>query len=82
MTLARGTAGLAKQGVEVTGFIDLKLPEEETIDPFTGKPLVMKRLSDGWVIYSVGKDLQDDGGKVDDRSDFGLGPVLPLPSLE
>ena len=73
---------LEQQGVDVTGFIDLKLPEEETIDPFSGKPLAMKKLPDGWVIYSVGKDLKDDGGKVDDHSDFGLGPVPPLPSLE
>ena len=73
---------LEQQGVEVAGLIDLKVPEEETIDPYTGKPLVMKKLPDGWVIYSVGKDLRDDGGKVDDQSDFGLGPVPPLPSLE
>lgn len=73
---------LEQQGVEVTGFGDLKLPEEETIDPFTGKPLVMKKLADGWVIYSVGKNLKDDGGKVDDQSDVGLGPVPPLASLE
>ena len=73
---------LEQQGVEVTGFIDLKLPEKETIDPFTGKPLLMKKPSGGWVIYSAGKDLRDDGGKVDDLSDFGLGSVPPLPSLE
>jgi hypothetical protein len=73
---------LEQQGVEVTGFVDLKLPEEETIDPFTGKPLVMKKLPDGWVIYSVGANLKDDGGKVDDQSDVGLGPVPPLPPLE
>ena len=73
---------LEQQGVEVTGLADLKLPEEETTDPFTGKPLLMKKLPDGWVIYSVGNALKDDGGKVDDWSDFGLGPVPPLPSLE
>lgn len=73
---------LERQGVEVTGLNDLKLPAEETIDPFTGKPLLMNKLPNGWVIYSVGKDLEDNGGKVDDLSDFGLGPVPPLPSLE
>ena len=72
---------LERQGVEVTGLVDLKLPEEATTDPYTGKPLVMKKLPDGWVIYSVGKDLKDDGGKVDDASDAGLGPVPQLPSL-
>ena len=73
---------LEQQGVEVTGLVDLKLPEGETIDPFTGKPLLMKKLPDGWVIYSVGKDLKDDGGRVDEDADVGLGPVPPLPSLE
>jgi hypothetical protein len=73
---------LEHQGVEVTGLQDLKLPEKETIDPFTGKPLLMKKLPEGWVIYSVGKNLKDDGGQVDDLIDFGLGPVPPLPSLQ
>jgi hypothetical protein len=73
---------LEQEGVEVTGLVDLRLPEDETIDPFTGNPLLMKKLPDGWVIYSVGKDLKDDGGQIDDQSDFGLSPVPPLPSLE
>ncbi len=73
---------LEQQGAEVTGFVDLHLPEEETIDPFTGQPLLMKKLPEGWIIYSVGPDLKDDGGKVEDLSDVGLGPVPPLPSLE
>jgi hypothetical protein len=73
---------LEEQGVAVTGLVDLKLPEEETIDPYTGKLLLLKKQPDGWVIYSVGKDLKDDGGKVADASDAGLGPVPPLASLE
>jgi hypothetical protein len=66
----------------VTGLADLGLSEDGTTDPFTGQPLLMKRLPDGWVIYSVGKDLNDDGGQVDDLTDFGLGPVPPLPSTD
>jgi len=73
---------LEQQGVEATGLGDLKLPEQQTIDPFTGKPLLMKELPEGWVVYSVGMDLKDDGGQVDDLADFGLGPVPPLSSLE
>ena len=73
---------LQQQGIEVTGLADLQLPEEVTTDPFTGNPLVMKQLPDGWVVYSVGNDLKDGGGDLDDDSDFGLGPVPPLPSLE
>lgn len=32
-------------------------------DPFDGKPLRYKRLERGYVIYSVGPDGNDDGGK-------------------
>ena len=33
-------------------------------DPFTGGSLLMRRLSDGLVIYSVGSNRQDDGGTI------------------
>ena len=32
-------------------------------DPFDGEPLRFRRLSAGFVIYSVGKDRTDDGGQ-------------------
>jgi hypothetical protein len=41
------------------------------IDPFNGKSLLLKRLTDGLVIYSVGQDLTDDGGEV--RADPNVG---------
>jgi hypothetical protein len=34
------------------------------LDPFTGQPLIMKSLSDGLVIYSVGQNGNDDGGQI------------------
>jgi len=34
----------------------------------------LKKLSDGWLIYAVGKNLKDDGGKLADLEDVGLGP--------
>jgi len=34
-------------------------------DPFDGKPLRLGHLPDGLVIYSVGPDKTDDGGKID-----------------
>ncbi|MBN1911546.1 MAG: hypothetical protein JW818_17525 [Pirellulales bacterium] len=52
----------------------LGLPREATLDPFTGKPLVVKKVDGGWLIYTVGPDLQDDGGSFDDGKDFGLAP--------
>ncbi|MCH5373188.1 MAG: hypothetical protein JJ992_04385, partial [Planctomycetes bacterium] len=73
---------LEQQDAPVPALVDLGLPEEQTTDPFTGKPLLMKKLPDGWVIYSVGQNQKDDGGKVDDQSDFGLGPMPPLPALD
>ncbi|HYW80294.1 MAG TPA: hypothetical protein VE890_11990 [Thermoguttaceae bacterium] len=58
----------------------LGLPAEATTDPFTGKPLQVKRLPEGWLVYSVGKDLKDDGGDVDDDAkeapDIGFAPRL------
>lgn len=32
------------------------------VDPFNGKPLLFKRLSKGYVVYSVGENATDDGG--------------------
>ena len=34
-------------------------------DPYTGKPITYKRLPDGIKVYSVGPDLTDDGGLLD-----------------
>ncbi len=56
---------------------ELGLPAEATIDPFNGEPLHVKRLPQGWLVYSVGRNLQDDGGKLDDNSDIGVGPPTP-----
>ena len=33
------------------------------IDPFDGKPLRFKKLPNGYVVYSIGMNLQDDGGR-------------------
>lgn len=61
-------------GVEAKGLEDLPLPREATIDPFTGKPLLLKHTDDGWLIYSVGTNRTDDGGNFTDQKDHGLGP--------
>jgi ABC-type Na+ efflux pump permease subunit len=37
-------------------------------DPYDGKPLRLRRFKDGVVIYSVGPDLIDDGGKLERRN--------------
>src|SRR5262249_33615509 len=42
-----------------------KLLSKVPVDPYDQKPLRYRRLHDGVVIYSVGADGKDDGGKVD-----------------
>jgi hypothetical protein len=37
------------------------------IDPFTGRELILKKLGDGVVIYSLGSDQTDNGGRFEPR---------------
>ncbi len=56
---------------------DLGLPAEATIDPFNGQPLHVKKLPQGWLVYSVGENIVDDGGVLGSdpkTSDIGVGP--------
>lgn len=61
---------------EVPKLTELGLPAETITDPFTGEPLHVKKTSQGWLVYSVGPNFQDDGGKLDDslNGDVGVGP--------
>jgi hypothetical protein len=61
-------------GRDPSGLADLGLPANATIDPFTGKPLILKHTGDGWIVYSVGRDGHDDGGSLKDQKDCGVGP--------
>ncbi|MCK7476509.1 MAG: hypothetical protein M0C28_02210 [Candidatus Moduliflexus flocculans] len=36
---------------------------EVPIDPFTGKPLVYRREGEGFIVYSLGSNQKDDGGR-------------------
>jgi hypothetical protein len=54
---------------------DLGLPGEATIDPFNGQPLHVKKLPEGWLVYSVGSNLINDGGRLDGKTDLGAGPI-------
>jgi hypothetical protein len=40
------------------------VPEEMLIDPFSEKPFVYKKTDGGYLLYSYGGDLDDDGGKA------------------
>jgi hypothetical protein len=46
-----------------------KLP----VDPFSGKDLIYKRQAKGFILYSVGPDMKDDGG---------LSPIAKVESLD
>ena len=64
---------------EVPKLTELGLPAETITDPFTGEPLHVKKTPQGWLVYSVGPNFQDDGGKLDDpiNGDVGVGPPPP-----
>ncbi|MEX0641645.1 MAG: hypothetical protein WD468_03040 [Pirellulales bacterium] len=65
----------AHPGSEPT-FALLNLPEETTTDPFNGQPLHLEKKPGGWLIYSVGRNLKGDGGKVVGAiHDCGFGPL-------
>jgi hypothetical protein len=55
---------------------ELGLPAGTITDPFNGGPLHVKKTLQGWLVYSVGPNLRDHGGKVDDYpdGDEGVGP--------
>ncbi|MHC4986253.1 MAG: hypothetical protein ACYTFO_08885, partial [Planctomycetota bacterium] len=40
--------------------------DEVGFDSFSGEPYVYERTADGYVLYSVGMDLTDDGGSDED----------------
>ena len=56
---------------------DIKLPDPYTTDPFNNLPLRLKKTADGWVVYSVGTNLKDDGGELEPSKshDIGWAPI-------
>jgi hypothetical protein len=61
---------------------ELGLPPAALIDPFSGQNLLVRRTDRGWIVYSVGTNLQDDGGQIRCRPelDLGFGPLPNEPS--
>ena len=41
---------------------------EVPIDPLSGKELVYRRDKDGFIFYSVGWNMKDDGGRINDKT--------------
>jgi hypothetical protein len=52
----------------------LYLPELPR-DPFTGKPFIYVPMRDDFILYSVGLDRQDNGGKAEAEQDIVFGTV-------
>lgn len=48
------------------------LPAAATVDPYTDKPLLVKQVAGGWVVYSVGVNGKDDGGDLTEMHDVGV----------
>ena len=74
-------------GDETPTMAELGLPDEVGVDPFSGKAMIIKKLPEGWLVYSVGENLTDDGGKVAEESDnkpldIGFGPKISKPQSE
>ena len=63
-----------KNGREATGLAELDLPAAATIDPYSGKQLLLKRTEVGWMVYSVMENGVDDGGDFLGRKDYGVAP--------
>jgi len=42
---------------------DAKFLPAQPVDPFSGKPLVYKQEGAGFILYSIGENMKDDGGK-------------------
>lgn len=57
----------------------LSLPPRSKQDPFTGNPLLLKKTPEEWIVYSVGENLIDDGGDIDQIADIGL--RFPAPKV-
>jgi hypothetical protein len=64
-----------RTGNEPERIEQLSLPHEAIIDPWSGKPLLLKKISTGWIVYSVWRNGVDDGGRFDvENGDWGFGP--------
>lgn len=64
--------GPGKSGYELPSFAK----ENDWLDPYSGKPFLLKASPNGFVLYSVGENKRDDGGISGDQKpqlDFAIG---------
>lgn len=65
--------------------LDALVPDylpEVPLDPLAGQPLVYRRTDDDYLLYSVGTDRQDDGGKFGDATAVNNAWFTPVPGLD
>jgi hypothetical protein len=66
----------AKNLTEVpANLTDLGLPAAAVTDPFVDRPLIVRRVNGQWLVYGVGSNLKDDGGRTESFEDVGYGPL-------
>ncbi|NLF29726.1 MAG: hypothetical protein GX591_02425 [Planctomycetes bacterium] len=60
--------GRAEQGRYPTRLESLvgRYVEAVPVDPFSGRALIYRREGEGYVVYSIGPNLRDDGGRTSD----------------
>jgi hypothetical protein len=59
----------------------LNLPADALVDPFDGKMLRIKSDAAGWLVYSVGENLVDDGGDITGKDCKDVGLALTRPTM-
>ena len=65
-----------RTGKEADNVEQLPLPADTKSDPYSGKPLHLKKTEQGWLVYSVWKNGIDDGGRLDmNDGDWGGDPA-------
>ena len=61
-----------------TLLVKTKFLDSIPVDPYDGKPLRLKRMPDGLLIYSVGPDGKDNGGTIDPEQPYSPGSDMGL----
>ncbi len=68
--IAIRSSGEEKENWSAEDLVQLGVPSEMTIDPFTGNPMTIKKRPNGWQVYSFG-DNQKDNENMDENVGYG-----------
>ena len=49
--------------------------EEVPFDPYSGSPIIYRKIDDGFILYSVNRDMKDNGGNRNNDLDFLFWPL-------